>query len=62
MMDRIREFSRALHHKLKKSYDQGVDENFLVLLVIVIVMMSVMTLMGQQLLALLTHIVAGLPF
>jgi hypothetical protein len=61
-MDRIKEFSQALYLKLKKTYDQGVDENFLVLLVVVIVMMSFMTLMGQQLIALFSRIVAGLSF
>ena len=61
-MDRIREFSHALFHKLKKSYEQGLDENFLVLLLVVIVMMSVMTLLGQQLIALFTRIVNELPF
>jgi hypothetical protein len=63
-MDRIKEFSHALYLKLKKSYEQrgGLDENFLVLLLVVIVMMGVMTLLGQQLMALFSHIAAALSF
>ena len=62
IMDRIREFSNALFHKLKKTYDQGLNENFLVLLLVVIGMLSIMTLLGQQLIALFARIVAGLTF
>jgi len=62
ILDQIRKFSHALFLKLKKSYEQGLDENFLVLLLVVIVMMSVMTLLGQQLIALFTRIVNELPF
>ena len=62
IMDRIKEFSTALFLKLKKTYDQGVNENFLVLLLVVIGMLSIMTLLGQQMIDLFSRITDVLTF
>ena len=63
-MDRIREFSHALYLKLKKSYEQrgGLDEKSLLFLMVMIVMISFMTLLGQQFMAFFIRIIDGLPF